>query len=132
MELIHEDLSKKLIEIYYRVYNELSYGFLERVYKNAMCYELRAEGLPFTVEKQVVVHYKGAIVGDYRTDIVVDNKIMLELKAAESLVHAHEIQLLNYLRCTEVEIGFLMNFGKTPQFSRKIYTNDRKSHLKKG
>lgn len=131
MELLHEDLSKKIIDAYYKVYNELGYGFLERVYQNAMYYELKAQGLKCETEKQIMVYYEGIIVGDYRSDMVVENKIMLELKAAESLVYAHEIQLINYLRCTEIEVGLLMNFGKEPKFVRKLYTNDKKKNLKK-
>ena len=131
MELLHQDLSKKIIDIYYKVYNELGYGFLERVYQNAMYYELKSQGFTCETEKQIVVYYEGVMVGDYRSDIVVENKILLEIKAAETLVYAHEIQLINYLRCTEIEVGLLLNFGKEAKFVRKMYTNDRKKHLQK-
>ena len=124
----HQDLTKELICIYYDVYNELGYGFLERVYHNAFLIELRVRGYKFDSQKKLNVFYKKEIVGDYIPDIIVNNSVIIELKCVEYLVESHEAQLLNYLKATECEVGVLLNFGKDPQFIRKIFTNDLKKH----
>jgi GxxExxY protein len=108
------------------VYNTLGYGFLERVYERSLVIELRANGLEIENQKPVEVQYKGNVVGDYYADIIVENAVILELKAAESVVEEHEFQLINYLKATNIEIGLLLNFGKKPEIRRKIFTNDRK------
>ncbi|GAB2514809.1 GxxExxY protein [Spirosoma aerophilum] len=129
--LLHRELTEAIIGIYYDVFNELGYGFLERVYQNAMYAELKNEGFNVTAQQRIKVHYKGLLVGDYYADLLIDNYVILELKAAESLAEEHEVQLLNYLRATDVEVGLLLNFGKKPEFKRIVYTNDRK-RLKTG
>ena len=122
----HQELTKSLIGIYYDVYNELGYGFLEKVYQNAMIIELKLRGFEIESQKKINVFYKKEIVGDYIPDIIVNNSVILELKCVEYLVDAHEAQLLNYLKATECEVGLVLNFGKDPQFCRKIFTNDLK------
>jgi len=124
MEFKHKEITDKIIKAFYDVYNELGYGFLEKVYENALYLELIEMGL--TVQKQfpVKVYYKGKKVGDYIADLIVENKIIVELKAAESLCEEHEFQLINYLKATDIEIGLLLNFGKKPQIKRKIFTNN--------
>lgn len=112
-----------IIAAFYEVYNTLGYGFLERVYQNALYIELLSRG--FKCEAQL----KGKEVGVYYADIVVNDCIILELKANENLCPEHEAQLLNYLKSTEIEIGLLLNFGERPQVRRKIFTNDRKENL---
>ncbi len=124
--LLHKDLTESIIQTYYEVYNELGFGFLERVYQNAMLFELKQKGFSVESEKRIKVHYKGVVVGDYFADLIVDNKIIHELKSAESLVYENELQLLNYLRATEFEVGLLFNFGKRAAFRRKIFTNEQK------
>ena len=124
--MIEETLTKQIIGVFYKVYNVLGYGFLEKVYENAMAIELRKEGLRVECQRQIKVHYDGELVGDYFADIVVNNIVILELKAAESLHPAHEAQLLNYLKATEKEIGLLFSFGEKPQFSRRYFSNDKK------
>ena len=126
-KLLHKELTDAIIGIYYNVFNELGYGFLERVYQNAMYAELKKEGFDTDAQKQIKVYYKGLLVGDYFADLLVDKSVILELKACEVLVEEHEIQLLNYLRATNVEVGLLLNFGKKPEFKRMVYTNDRKN-----
>ncbi|WGF92207.1 GxxExxY protein [Aequorivita marisscotiae] len=121
--LLHEDISDKIIKAFYKVYNSLGYGFLERVYENAMMIELRKMGLIVQKQMPINVFYEKQQVGKYFADIVVEERIIIELKAAENLCEEHEFQLLNYLKATEIEIGLLLNFGKKPQFKRKIYTN---------
>ena len=91
-----------------------------------MYLELVALGLICEKQKQIKVFYNGQIVGEYFADINVNNIVIIELKAAESLVEEHELQLINYLKATEIEVGLLLNFGRNPQFKRKIFTNDLK------
>jgi GxxExxY protein len=122
----HQELTKSLIGIYYDVYNELGYGFLEKVYHNAFLIELKLRSYEFENQKKISVIYKSEIVGDYVPDIIVNNSVIIELKCSEYLVEADESQLLNYLKATNCEVGLLLNFGKDPQFIRKIFTNDLK------
>ncbi len=126
MELLYKELTEKIIKAFYDVYNELGYGFLERVYQNALHFELKARGHQVEVQKEIKVYYKGVEVGLYYADIVVDNKIILELKAAETLVEEHDHQLLNYLRGTDMEVGLILNFGPKPIFHRKVFANNLK------
>jgi len=126
-KLLHKEVTDIIIKTYYEVYNELGYGFLEKVYQNAMLHELRENGLKVEAQKKINVHYKSILVGDYFADIVVENVVILELKASEVLVYENELQLLNYLRATDIEVGLLLNFGKKAEFRRKIFTNDRKN-----
>lgn len=126
MDLKHEDLTGDIIKAFYEVYNELQYGFLEKVYENAMVIELRLRGFKVIPQKKTEVYYKMNNVGEYYTDLLVNDLVIIELKAAESLVPEHESQLVNYLRATNIEVGLLMNFGKKPEFKRKVYDNSRK------
>lgn len=124
--MLHEEKTKMIIEAFYKVYNTLGYGFLEKVYQNAMLIELRSMDLHCQSEVSVKVYYEGFIVGDYRADIIVDDCIIIENKTSKSLTEENEFQLINYLKATEFEIGLLLNFGKKPEFKRKIFTNDNK------
>lgn len=127
MELLHKDLTDKIINAFYEVYNELGYGFLEKVYQNSLFLELKKKGLEVEAHRKIKVFYKGLEVGDYYADLIVENTIILELKAAECIVEEFECQLLNYLRGTDCEVGLLLNFGKKPEFKRKIFENKRKT-----
>lgn len=124
--LLHKDLTDAIIKVYYSVYNELGYGFLEKVYQNAFYHELKNQGFDVVAQQQIKVYYKEKLVGEYFADLIVQDVIIIELKAAEVLVQENELQLLNYLRATDKEIGLLFNFGKKPEFKRKIFTNDKK------
>ena len=126
MELLHKDLTDKIIQVFYKVYRELGYGFLEKVYHNAMLIELTLQGISCQRQQKINVFYQGRNIGEYFSDITVNGLIILELKASELLVEANENQLINYLRATEFEVGLLLNFGKNPEIRRKIFTNDRK------
>jgi GxxExxY protein len=117
----HEELTEKIIGAAYAVYNKLGFGFLESVYQNAMKIELEKAGIKFEAEKPIKVHYDGKIVGDFAADIVVDDKVIIELKALRSLNEAHEVQLVNYLKATGIEVGLLINFGERIQVKRKIF-----------
>jgi GxxExxY protein len=126
MAYLHSDLTGSILEAYYKVYNTLGYGFLEKVYENAMRVELKKRG--FTVQQQlpITVHYEDEDVGEYFADLVVNNTIIIELKATAQICHEHEAQLLNYLKATDMEVGLLLNFGTKPQHKRKVFTNDKK------
>lgn len=126
MELLHKDITDSILKTFYDVYNELGYGFLEKVYHNALYIELKNKGLNVVSQKQIDVFYKGLKVGEYYADLIVENKVILELKAAEYVVEEFEIQLINYLRGTDCEVGLLLNFGKKPEFKRKIFENNKK------
>ena len=124
--MIHEELTSKIIGIFYEVYNTLGHGFLEKVYENAMVIELRKQGMFVEQQKRIEVFYDDQRVGDYYADLVVDDCVVLELKAADAVAPEHEAQLINYLKGTEMEVGLLLNFGPKPQIVRRIFTNDRK------
>ncbi|TDE00620.1 GxxExxY protein [Flavobacterium sandaracinum] len=124
--ILHEELTKPIIKIFFDVYNELGYGFLERVYQNALYFELKANGFDVEAQKKIKVYYKEIEVGDYYADIIVNDLVILELKAQEYMVEANEFQLINYLKATNCEVGLLLNFGKKPEFIRKVYQNNRK------
>ena len=127
MELLHKDLTEKIINCYYKVYNTLGYGFLEKVYENAFAFELRKAGFDVKCQQPINVYYETELVGEYFADIVVNKIIILELKAASKLQEENELQLLNYLKATKIELGFLFNFGKNPEFTRKIFLNKNKT-----
>jgi GxxExxY protein len=127
MNLLHKNITDIILKSYYKVYNNLGYGFLEKVYENALLYELRNHGLNCEKQKPIKVYYEQIQVGEYYADIIVNECIILELKAAESIAEEHEFQLINYLKATEIEIGLLLNFGKNPEFKRKIFTNNKKN-----
>ena len=124
----HQELTKSIIGIYYNVYNELGFGFLEKVYHKALLIELKNNGYKIDSEKKVNVYYKNEIVGEYIPDIIINDSVIVELKCVEYMVEAHECQLLNYLKATDCEVGLLLNFGKDPQFIRKVFTNEFKKH----
>ena len=121
-----EELTGQIIKIFYKVYNALGYGFIAQIYHNAMILELVATGLKVETEKPIAVYYEGKVIGTFETDLVVEEKVILELKAKESIHEAHEAQLVNYLRATEIEIGLLLNFGRKPEFKRKYFSNKNK------
>lgn len=129
-EVKHKELTSKIISCFYTVYNTLGYGFLEKVYENALMIELAKNGLNSEKQKKIEVHYEGRIVGEYFADIIVVDSVILELKAAESIALEHELQLLNYLKATRMEVGLLLNFGPKPEIKRKIFSNDKKPLLK--
>jgi GxxExxY protein len=126
MGLLYKNITDNVIKAFYKVYNDLGYGFLEKVYENALFLELTSVGLFVEKQKQIKVYYQGKEVGEYFADLVVEEVIIIELKAAEDLREEHEFQLINYLKATEAEVGLLLNFGREPEFKRKLFTNDKK------
>ena len=125
-ELLHEELTSGILKIFYDVYNELGYGFLERVYQNAMYYELKLQGYEVEPQRKIMVYYKDIVVGDYYADLIVNDLVILELKAKEMLTKEHNYQLINYLKSTDCEVGLLLNFGRKPEFIRRVFQNYEK------
>jgi GxxExxY protein len=123
---LHSDITGQVLKAFYNVYNKLGFGFLEKVYEKSMMIELKKMGLYAENQKQIKVYYDNVEVGEYYADIIVNNCVIIELKAAENIIPEHEAQLVNYLRATDIEVGLLLNFGKIPQKSRKVLTNDYK------
>jgi GxxExxY protein len=130
----HSELTEQIIGIFYEVYNELGFGFLEKVYEEAMTIALRERSLEFQQQASVPVWFHGQKIGSYDADLVVGGVVLVELKACKALEPAHEAQLLHYLRSTEIEVGLLLNFGPRPQVKRLAFENERKKisvHLRK-
>jgi len=122
----HEQLTGKIIEIFYEVYNELGHGFLESVYENSLRLALAQAGLFVSPKKPLEVWFRGEVVGVFVPDVIVEDAVILEIKAGRAIDSAHEAQLLNYLRATEIEVGLLLNFGPKPEFKRMVFDNERK------
>jgi GxxExxY protein len=125
----HSELTDLIIGVFYEVYSELGFGFLESVYRNSLRVALLEKGLTVEQEAAITVFFRGKTVGDFRADLVVNGSILLELKTAENIVAAHESQVLNYLRSTSLELGLILNFGPKPQVRRLLLDNSRK-HVK--
>ena len=119
--LKHVELSQKIIAAAHNVHNELGQGFLEKVYKNALAIELQEEGVDCTLEVPMSVKYHGSVVGEYAADMIVDNRIIVEIKAVSEINPAHEVQLVNYLKATGVQVGLLINFGRSVQVKRRVF-----------
>ena len=126
MNLLHEEITEQILKAYYKVYNTLGFGFLEKVYENALMEELTEMGLDVIQQCPIKVYYVKKVVGDYYADIIVNSAVIIELKAAAELKHEHDIQLRNYLKATKVEVGLLLNFGLEPKFKRRVYLNKKK------
>jgi len=128
--LLHKSITDVILKAYYEVYNELGYGFLEKVYQNAMYFELKSLGYKVEAQRQIKVYFKNQLVGEYYSDLLVEDTVIVELKATELLMNVHIAQIMNYLKATDIEVGLLLNFGEEPEFKRIIYTNDRKKNFK--
>lgn len=126
--LLHQELTDTILKCFYKVYNELGYGFLEKVYENALMIELQKNDLFCSQQSPIKVYYQQNQVGTYFADILVEDKIILELKAGEGgIILEHELQLVNYLKATEYEVGLILFFGEKPSMKRKIFTNQNKN-----
>lgn len=125
--MLQGELTNKIIGAFYKVYNTLGYGFLEKVYENSLRIELVKLGLKVEQQKNIRVIYEGFEVGNYFADLLVEDLVIIELKATEAICDEHEAQLLNYLRATDKEVGLLFNFGKEAKFVRKVFSNKNKS-----
>ena len=123
----HKEITEKIIRVFYEVYNELGHGFLESVYERSMEVALNSMGLKVCRQIEIPVSFRGQSVGVFSADMLIEDCVLLELKAARCLDQSHQAQLLNYLRATEIEVGLLLNFGLKPEFKRLIFDNPRKS-----
>jgi GxxExxY protein len=121
----HDDVTEQAIGAFYQVYNVLGWGFLEKVYQNATEIELGKRGLRVLPQAKIEVYYDGRHVGEYFADFLVEDRVILELKAVEQLAPEHEAQLVNYLKASSVDVGLLLNFGPKPQVRRKIFETAR-------
>jgi len=124
--MIHQNVTDKILKAFYKVNNTLGYGFLERVYENAMVIELNSLDCKVIKQQIIKVYYRDNEVGEYFADLLVDDFVIIELKAVERISKEHEAQLINYLKSTNIEVGLLLNFGKKAEFKRKVFTNHRK------
>jgi GxxExxY protein len=122
----HDALTKRVIGVFYDVYNELGCGFLESVYREAMRLALTQAGLSVKTEVPVPVSFRGFVVGIFRADLIVDDCLLVELKAVDQIVRQHESQTMHYLRATSIEVALLMNFGTQPRFKRFVLDNELK------
>lgn len=127
--MLHDEVTERIIGAAYEVYNQLGFGFLESVYERSLAIELKARGLEGLVQQPVPVHYKGVVVGEFVADMIVDHKIIVELKSVRALTQAHEIQLVNYLTATGIDTGLLINFGESKvEVRRKIRVLPKSDH----
>lgn len=129
MDFKHTNITELVIKAFYKVYGALGYGFLEKVYGNAMAIELQKLGLNVVQEARIAVYYAGEVVGEYFADLLIADAVIVELKAARRLLEEHEAQLLNYLKATPYEVGLLLNFGPKPEIKRKAFDNSRKGSM---
>ncbi len=129
-KLKHTDITDKILKAFFtKVYRRLGYGFLEKVYVNALVIELRRMGMKVAEQVRILVYYDGIVVGEYYADLVVEDLVIVECKAIKKLDDDDEAQLLNYLRATPYEVGLLLNFGPRPTFCRKAFDNANKASV---
>jgi GxxExxY protein len=121
-ELLQRNLTQRIIGVFYVVYNELGSGFVESVYQNAMALALKEAGLSVEQQYPLTVTFRGQVVGEFRVDLLIEQKVVVELKAVAQLTSAHEVQLVNYLKATGTGVGLLLNFGRQAQFRRRVLT----------
>ncbi|MBI3586239.1 MAG: GxxExxY protein [Ignavibacteriales bacterium] len=126
IELLHSDITDDIIRTFFRVYNSLGYGFLEKVYENAMVIALEQTKHSVKQQHPIKVYFEEKLIGEYFADLLVDDKVIVELKTSETIAKEHEAQLLNYLKATQNEVGLLLNFGKKPEFKRRVFSNSNK------
>jgi len=119
---MYNEITEKIIGAAYKVYNTLGAGFLEKVYENALAIELQKQDLRVVQQHPVKVYYEDVIIGEYYADLLIEDKVIIELKAINKLSRIHETQLINYLKATEKNIGLLINFGDEIEIKRKILT----------
>lgn len=126
--LKHKDVTDKILHAFFKiVYPKLGYGFLEKVYEKALAITLEGTGLQLVQQAKIDVFFQGQVIGEYYADLLVENAVLVEIKAVSRLSQDHEAQLLNYLRATPYEVGLLLNFGNQPEFRRRVYDNSRKT-----
>jgi GxxExxY protein len=125
----HSELTGKILGAFFQLQKELGFGFSEKVYEAALEVLLTELGMEVERQKDIHVYFRGKVVGEYKADMIINGVVLIELKSVEKLIDAHDAQLLNYLKATEIEVGLLLNFGRQAEFHRKIYDNSRKGSL---
>lgn len=123
--LIHSEITERVIRAFFDVYNELGFGFLESVYEAALCDALSAGGVRFARQVPLPIHFRGRVIADFKLDLVVEQAIVVEIKAVTALNAAHDSQLLNYLKATHLQVGLLLNFGPKAEFRRRVFDSSR-------
>ena len=121
----YKEITDIILRSFYETYNELGDGYLESVYENALCIVLTGYGLCVERQKAISVFFRGKVIGDFKADLIVNEKVIVELKAVRTIDPAHEAQLINYLKATNIEVGLLLNFGRKPEFKRFVFDNKR-------
>lgn len=130
-EFKYKEVTDIILRSFYEIYNELGDGFLESVYENALYIVLTEYGLSVERQKDISVFFRGNVIGDFKADLIVEGKVIVELKAVRALDPAHEAQLINYLKATNIEVGLLLNFGRKPEFKRFVFNNKRFNNKRK-
>jgi GxxExxY protein len=125
----HSELTGRILGAFFQLQKELGFGFSEKVYESALGILLAELGMIVERQKDICVYYHGKVVGMYKADMIVNGLVLLEIMSVEKLIDAHDAQMLNYLKATEIEVGLLLNFGRQAEFHRKIYDNSRKGSL---
>ena len=126
-ELVHGDLTEKIVGVFYGVFRELGTGFPEALYRRAMCIALEQAGIACQQEVPITVYFRGQPIGNFRLDLVAERCVVLECKVADRIVPGHRVQLLNYLTASDLSVGLVLNFGASPTFSRVVNENRRKA-----
>ena len=121
--LVHGELTDRILKAFFDVHRELGGGFLESVYENALCVALDGAGVGFQRQASLEVRFRGQLVGEFRADLVVEGAVIVEIKAVNAIIQAHEVQLVNYLKATGLSVGLLLNFGQRPDFRRRVFTH---------
>lgn len=125
----HFDITGKILGAFFEIHKEMGHGFAEKVYETALAILLEEQGLTVERQRRILVYFRGKVVGEFIADMIVNGVVLVELKSVDRLIPAHDAQLLNYLKATEIEVGLLLNFGPIANFHRKIYDNERKGSL---
>ena len=125
----HSEITDKVLKAFFQVHTELGFGFSEKVYENALAILLRDFGLVIEQQKPIKVYFHGQVVGEYIADLVVNDVVLLELKAVQKIIDQHSAQLWNYMKATKFEVGLLLNFGPKADFQRRVFDNERKGTL---
>lgn len=129
--MLHADITAKILLAFRETYMELGCGFLESVYESALAIVLAEHGLEVQRQPPFEVHFRDRVIGEFRPDLVVEGLVLLELKCCRAIAPEHVAQVLNYLRASSIEVGFVLNFGPRPQFRRFVFANERK-RLRRG
>ena len=126
MELLHGEITDGILTCFYRAGNRMGHGFLESVYQNVMYIELTEHGFTVRSKVRLPVRYAGRIVGDFEADLVVDGKVIIEVKAGRAIDSSAVAQTINYLRASDLEVGLVLNFGPKLEFQRVVFESNRK------